>query len=301
MSAFTAINLSRLPAPEVIEQVEFETLLEQMKAEAIAAEPELETALSLESEPATKVLRVCAYYRMLDRMWFNDGAKACMLALSTGTNLDQLAAFWGVERLVVQEADADATPPVPQIMESDEAFRARVQLSLEGHSSAGPRGAYIFWALSASGKVRDASVASPAPGDVIVTVLSHDSDGTPDAETLQAVEQKLTADDVRPLTDHVTVQPAEIVPYEITATLTLYEGPDPDIVLDAARAATAQYIVNHHRLGYDITLSGLYAALHQPGVQRVDLLAPAADIVVAPHQAAHCGAAPTLTMGGRDV
>lgn len=301
MSAFTAINLSGLPAPDVIEQIEFETLFEQMKAEAIATEPELETALSLESEPATKVLRVCAYYRMLDRMWFNDGAKACMLALSTGTNLDQLAAFWGVERLVVQEADADATPPVPQIMESDEAFRARVQLSLEGHSSAGPRGAYIFWALSASGKVRDAFVASPAPGDVVVTVLSHDGDGTPDAATLQAVEQKLTADDVRPLTDHVTVQPAEIVPYEVTATLTLYEGPDPDIVLDAAHAAITQYIANHHRLGHDITLSGLYAALHQPGVQRVTLTEPTSDIVVAPHQAARCVTAPAITLGGRDV
>lgn len=302
MSGFTSIDLSKLPAPEVIKTVEYGVLLAEMKAEAIRLMPDLEAYLSLESEPTTQLLRVCAYYRMLDRLEFNDGARANMLALSTGTNLDGLAAFWGVERLIVQEADATVNPPIAEIKESDEAFRSRIQLSLEGHTTAGPRGSYIFWALSASGEVKDTSVESPEPGQVVVTVLSHEGDGSPSSGLLNTVNTALNAEDVRPLTDQVTVQSATIIPYEVEASLILYEGPDASAVEAAASAALETYIDTHHRLGHDITVSGLHAALHQPGVQNVRLTKPIADIVVASHEAAFCATdALAISIGGRDV
>ncbi len=300
MSGFTSINLSKLPAPEVIETVEYEVLLAEMKDEAIRLMPDLEAYLSLESEPTTQLLRVCAYYRMLDRLAFNDGARACILALSTGANLDGLAAFWGVERLIVQEADETLRPPIPEVLESDDAFRVRVQLSLEGHSTAGPRGAYIFWTLSASGEVKDASVASPAPGEVVITVLSHQASGVASNTLLNTVNAALNDEDVRPLTDHVTVQAAEVLHYQVEATLTLFDGPDESLVMAAAHEAIEAYGAEHHRLGRDITISGLYAALHQAGVQNVNLIQPPAHIEVDDHQAAYCSNI-ILTVGGRDV
>ncbi|AZV77886.1 baseplate assembly protein [Parasedimentitalea marina] len=301
MSGFTPIDLSKLPAPEVIQTVAYETLLAEMKAEAIIQMPELEPYLALESEPVTKLLRVCAYHRMLDRLEFNDGARANMLALSTGTDLDGLAAYWGVVRLVAQEADDSVSPPIAQIMESDDALRQRVQLSLEGHSTAGPRGSYIFWARSASGEIKDVSVISEIPGQVTVTVLSHDNDGTPSNSVLNAVETVLNGEDVRPLTDQVVVQAATLIPYQITAELVLFSGPDSDTVLDAAQAAIATYITEQNRLGFDITLSGIYSALHQPGVQKVNLTEPLADIVVGDTEAAYCPIAPALSLGGTNV
>jgi phage-related baseplate assembly protein len=51
------------------------------------------------------------------------------------------------------------------------------------------------------------------------------------------------------------------------------------------------------RLGRDITLSGIYHALHQDGVQNVTLTQPTADIVADWGQAARCTAI-TLTNGG---
>lgn len=302
MSGFTSIDLSKLPAPEVIKTPQYETLLAEMKAEAIRLMPSLEAYLSLESEPTTQLLRVCAYYRMLDRLEFNDGARACMLALATGTNLDGLGAFWGVARLIIQEADDTVSPPIPEIMEADDAFRSRIQLSLEAHTTAGPRGSYIYWARSASGDVKDVSVSSPTPGEVVVTVLSNEGDGTPSNALLETVNTALNAEDVRPLTDHVTVQAATIIAYEVEASLVLYEGPDASAVEAAAEAALATYIDTHHRLGHDITLSGLYAALHQPGVQNVRLTKPVADIVVGSDEAAFCAAdALAISVGGRDV
>lgn len=302
MSGFTTIDLSKIPAPAVIETPDFEVLFAEMKAEAVRVMPELASVLDLESEPAARVLRVCAYFRMLDRLAFNDGARACMLALATGNDLDALAAFWGVARLVVQPADDSLTPPVAAILETDDAFRTRVQLSLEGHTTAGPRGSYVFWAMSASGEVKDAAVSSPAPGQVLVSVLSHLDDGTPSADLLSAVERALNDEDVRPLTDQVTVQPATILAYEIEAVLTLYDGPDASAVEEAALAELGRYVDGHHRLGHDITLSGLYAALHRPGVQRVTLTKPAADVIVGSNEAAFCAAeAIAVSVGGRDV
>lgn len=302
MSGFSSINLSELPALDVIKLVEYEALLAEMKAEAIRLMPELEAYLSLESEPTTQLLRVCAYFRMLDQIEFNDGARANMLAHSTGTNLDGLAAFWGVERQIVQQADDTISPPIEEIKESDTAFRSRIQLSMEGHTTAGPRGSYIYWARSASGEVKDAGVTSPNPGEVVVTILSHLGDGTPSNTLLSTVETVVNADDVRPLTDLVTVQAAAIIPYHVEASLILYDGPEAGVVKSAAEAALTSYIDAHHRLGHDITLSGLHAALHQTGVQNVLITQPIADIVVSPVEAAFCASdAQTISVGGRDV
>ena len=301
MSGFDVINLAKLPAPAVIQTPSFEELLAEMKARAIEEMPELEAYLDLESEPATKLLEVCAYFRVLDRAEFNDGARANMLALATGTDLENLAAFWGVERLTVQVGDDTIDPAIPEILESDAALRSRTQLSLEGHTTAGSRGAYTFHALSADGTVKDVDVASPTPGEVAVTVLGHDGDGAPGAALLQTVTDALNHEDVRPLTDLVTVAGATILDYSIEAELTLYNGPDAALVLAAAEAAITAYVTDHHQLGHDIKLSGIYAALHQPGVQGVDLIAPIADIAVASTEAAHCAAAPIITVGGRDV
>jgi len=300
MSAFTAINLDKLPAPEVIERKDFETILAEIKAWLIAREPGLELILSLESEPIAKVLEAWAYREMLLRAEFDDAGRGNMLAFATGAQLDHLAAFYGVTRQIVQEGDESAVPPVPELLENDARFRSRVQLALEGFTTAGPRGSYVFWGLSASPLVKDIGVESPMPGQVLVTVLGAEGDGTPAAAVLTAVETQLNDEDVRPLTDQVVVQAAAITAYDLDASLTLYEGPDAEVVRQAAEDAVTAYVAEHHRLGHDITISGLHAALHQSGVQKVTLTSPAADIVVATSQAAHCSSIDVI-VGGRDV
>lgn len=68
----------------------------------------------------------------------------------------------------------------------------------------------------------------------------------------------------------------------------------------AARAALDAYLASVSRIGYDVTLSGLYAALHQAGVQRVQLDEPTADVVINSTNAARCTNI-TLTVGATDV
>jgi phage-related baseplate assembly protein len=299
MSGFTAIALDKLPAPDVVEQIDYEQVLSDMVTDLLTRAPELADTIALESEPLRKLLEVCAYRETLLRQRVNEASKAVMLAFAHGGDLDQIAANYQVERLLVDAGDPDAVPPVPPTYEDDASLRRRVQLSFEGFSTAGPEGAYIFHALAADAEVLDASVTSPQPGDVLVTVMSRMGDGAASPDLVAAVEAILSSDDVRPLTDHVAAQSAEIVPYSVTAELTLYPGPDSAVVLAAAETALNLYTQQHHRLGHDITLSGLYAALHQEGVQNVVLTAPTADIVISGHQAAYCTGT-TVTIGGTD-
>lgn len=300
MSAFTAINLSKLPAPDVVEKLSFEAILAELKADLIARVPDLAEALDLESETALKLLEVVAYRETIVRQRVNDAARADMLAFSTGADLDNLGALFGVSRAVVQEADDNTIPPVLAILEDDKRLRTRIQLSLEGHTTAGPIGAYTFHGLSADPDVKDIGIASSTPGQVDVTVLSRLGDGTPSAELIATVAATLNSDDVRPLTDLVVAQPATITAYTVDASLTLFAGPDSALVVAAAQAAVQTYVEDHHRLGHDITISGLHAALHQAGVQNVALTLPAADLVIAPDTAAYCiGVA--IAFGGRDV
>jgi len=298
MSGFTAIDLSKTPPPAVVEPLDYEVILQAMKADLLIRDPEL-MAVALESEPLIKLLEVCAYRELLLRQRVNDAAHGVMLAYAGGTDLDNLAALFGVERQVMDPGDPEAIPPVPPTLETDERLRYRTQLSLEGHSTAGPVGSYEFHAISADPLVKDVDVASPVPGEVVVSVLSTVGNGTPAPALLTAVDAKLNDRKVRPLTDRVTVQAAEIVSYRIKADLILYHGPDEELVRQEAIWAVTAYTQQHHKLGHDITLSGLYAALHRTGVQRVVLINPTTDLLIAPQQAAYC-TDQVITMGGRD-
>lgn len=285
---FTAVDLSQLPAPDVVEPLDFEAIFAEMLADLQARFPEFSALV--QSDPAFKILQVAAYRELLVRQRVNDAAHAVMLPYARGADLDNLAALFNVVRLVVDPGDPDAIPPVPPTLESDADFRRRVTLSLEGFSTAGPVGAYIFHALSADGDVKDVSVVSPAPGDVLVTILSRTGNGQPSGALTGVVGSKLNADEIRPLTDSVTVQAATIVNYTIEATLVFFDGPDRSLVMQSAQAAAQRYADAQHRLGRDITLSGVFAALHQPGVQRVDLTSPATSIVIDANEAAFCTA-----------
>jgi len=295
--AFTQVNLSQLQPPDVIEALDYEAILAAMLADLRARDP-IFSAL-VESDPAYKILEVAAYREMLLRQRINDAAKSVMLALATGADLDQIAANYNVQRLVIDAGDPVAVPPVPPTYESDADFRNRILLSLEGYTTAGSVGAYQFHALSADADVKDVSVANPplVPGQVNVAILSRTGNGAASTPLVNTVQTALSAETVRPLCDSVVVQSAAIVNYAVTAVLTLYPGSGPEAVLAAAQAAVEKYTTDMHRTGRDITRSGLFAALHQPGVQNVSLTSPDADVVIAWNQAPWCTAI-NVTVGG---
>ncbi len=294
---FTSIDLSALPAPAVVEQIDYEDILAAMLADLQTRDPAFSALV--ESDPAYKILEVAAYRETLIRQRCNESARAVMLPYAAGTDLDNLVALLNITRLVITPANPNAIPPVAAVMESDTELRRRALLAWESLSTAGPTGAYIYHALSADAAVKDASAISPLPGQVVVTVLGRTGDGTPSSATLAAVAAQLSNESVRPLTDQVVVQAPTIHTYQIVATVYLYPGPDSAVVLQSIQASAQAYADNNHRLGVDISLSGIYAALHLPGVQRVVLASPPASLVEDATQAAYCTLI-QINFGGRD-
>lgn len=286
MSTFTAVDLTRLPAPAIVEALDFETIFAAMLADLRARDPQFSAVT--ESDPVYKLLQVCAYRELHIRQRVNEAARGVMLNFAVGSDLDQLGANVNVQRLLLDAGDPLAIPPRPAVYESDSDFRERIRLSFEGYTTAGSQGSYVFHAISASGDVKDASATSPAPTQVVVSVLARTGNGTPSQTLLDTVEAALNAEYVRPMTDQVSVVAATIVNYAIAAELTMYPGPDSNVVKQAAIDAAMAYAGSVARIGYDVTRSGIFRALHQPGVKNVTLTSPDADIAIADGQASHC-------------
>lgn len=280
------IDLSALPFPNVIEQLDFEAELLECKKEVISRDPELAEVLNFESEPIVKLLETFAYRLLLKTSQINAKAKALMLAYAKGSDLDHLAANRNVFRKTIIVGNTRENPPIEAVMEADEDLRRRVQLEPES-KSAGSVGAYQFWGLGAHGHVKDISVETPQSGYVDIFVQSHINDIAPE-NLLNIVDQALEPNTRRPLTDLVTVKAATPFPWTVAATLILFAGPDSAVVKTAAEEALNIYIKLVNALGYDVTRSGIYHALHVAGVQNVILTSPLNDIILPKSKYAKC-------------
>ncbi|MGR6871243.1 baseplate assembly protein [Pseudomonas sp. HK3] len=361
MSTYTAVDISQLPYPNIVEELSYETIYGEMRAQMSALQPilfkdsgqaivkksELITEdngdqyfrvpydgeskilnLELESDPSARQLQVVAYREMLMRQRVNTACKGVMLAYAEQSDLEQLGVPFGITRWTITEEDLQNK--IEAVYENDESLRRRIQLAMEGFSTAGPEAAYIFHALNAHADIKDAAAQSPTftpaiisqqvrdtlpanaivlivnddvgltnpmPGDVAVTVLSHAGNGTASTDIQNAVAITLNEEDVRPVTDHVRERSADVQEYLIDATLYTYAGPDSSVVINNAKTALQAYVNANHKLGRDITLSGIYGALHQAGVQRVELNNFSQDIICHRHQAAYCTGI-TISDGG---
>ncbi|EHX52656.1 baseplate J-like family protein [Escherichia coli DEC13A] len=270
-----AVDLSQLPEPAIIAEPDFEAILADTKAMMIAAYPAeqreaVSAALELESEPLNVIAQTTAFREMLLRQRVNEGARACMLSHSAGTDLDNLAGNMNTKRLTI----TPATDTTDAVMESDTSLRLRAQRAYDGLSVAGPSGAYEYFARSACGLVRDARAISPSPANVTVSILSTEGDGTATEALLNTVRAVLNAEDTRPVADRLTVQSARIVTWRLNAKLYFYPGPESEPILAAAESSFRKWLAELGLIGQDVALSAIAAALHVHGVQRVEIIEP---------------------------
>lgn len=286
-SNFSPIDLNQIPPPNIVEELSFEAIYNERKAALLALYPieqyaEIAATLERDSSPLSKLLQENSYRELILRQRINIAAQAVLLTTAQGTDLDNLVAKepYNIQRLVIDTGDMQATPPVPPLLESDGELRRRAQLAPRRYSTAGPVDSYRFWALGAHSDVADASIDSPAPCEVVVTILSRSGQGVPTQDVLNAVNNVLNDEEIRPLTDLVTVQGAQEVSYNLDAALTLYHGAGSEAVLQEANNKLDAFLAQSRKLGIDITLAGLTAALYVPGVQNVRLAAPLSDVII---------------------
>lgn len=262
------IDISRLPEPDIVVQVEYDDIVSD-----IATRASLENASP--SDPAYRVALAGAYREMFLRQDSNEQARGLMLAYAKGPQLDHLGFTY--------YRNSDGTPVLRLEGEDDDDYRARLQLSPEGLSVAGPEWAYIYHAMSASKDVKAASVDSPAAVQVDVFILANE--GTPSIGLLNQVDAYLWPR--RPFTDEVTVKAATLINFDVNATLFVKSGPSSDVVIETARKRLEAYLEENRKLGGHIHKSSIHWALTVEGVEHVDL-DNWSDILALKHQAPNC-------------
>lgn len=290
MSRFTAtpLDLSRLPAPTIVAVPDYEALLAARKADLAARVPEVADVLALESEPLTKDQETNAWFELQEKQRFNDGARAVMLAFSWDTHLEQLGAFYGLTRRVIEPATATSLA----LVESDEELRARLQLAPEAFNTCGSAGSYVHHALDAAPELSQAAalVSESASGNKLVRVVccARSGNGEPSEDTLATVRARLWREDVKPLTVPVSVIGARARAYAISLTLSVPAGPDPSLVQTAALTAVMALTLTRRKLGVAVLTDAIKAAARVSGVEIVLLASPAEDIAIAPDEVSHC-------------
>lgn len=160
---------------------------------------------------------------------------------------------------------------------TDERYYELMKASMDSYSCAGARGAYIYFAKQVSTEITDVIAASPTPGVVKLYVLMRD--GTLAGEEIKnAVLAACSADEVRPLTDLVSVEDAEAVDYDVAFTYYTQKGTAKSasqIAVDVQAAVDAYTAWQAARLGRDINPSYLIGLLMDTDVKRVEVTAPA--------------------------
>lgn len=317
MSRYVPIDLSRLPAPTAIEEIQYEEILESRMSDFVARMPEYNVQ-GLETDPAKRVEEVDGYREVLVRAQGNDKYKASRLAYAVGTDLDNIVGELGVARKLLDIGDPNASPPIPPTYESDADLRFRGQLAWEAQSVAGAPGSYEFHALTASPDVKDVAPWGPesahvTAGQVLLTVLSRTGSGAAPAETLDAVATALDAYSVhyvgdidptvrttrnrqgaRPLTDQVFVESATIAEYAIEVTIKVGQGADATMLQEAAEAALTAHAAERHRIARKVFLNAIAAKAYVADdtgpspVEEVVITSPEEDVDPGDRGAAWC-------------
>lgn len=157
--------------------------------------------------------------------------------------------------------------------EDDEDYRSRIRES--GYiNTAGPREAYRAEARGVSSAIRDANAIMSDSGTVKVSLLFEEGT-TQEAKTalITAVATALSADDKRPLTDHVVVAESGQVAYTLNVSYTIPPNAPSDVAT-AVTAAAAQFKDEQEGLiGIPFDPYRLLSLLYSAGATRVEFLA----------------------------
>lgn len=185
------------------------------------------------------------------------------------TIVDLFAYYQSCANLTESDGGGDAA--------TDEEFYELLRLSMDGYSCAGARGGYIYFAKRVDTKIADVIAASPTPGVVKLYVLMDDGSIATE-EMKEKVLAACSADDVRPLTDFVSVEDPEQVPYNVR--LTYYIQDDAEVSAEELALAVAEKVGEFTdwqsaKLGRDINPSRLISMLMETGIKRVELEEPA--------------------------
>lgn len=180
--------------------------------------------------------------------------------LMAGTQMQLLCDSPDVERIVTTR-DASGG----QDEEEDEAYRARIRAFGLINTTTGPQKQYQASAMAVTSEILDARALNLGAGRVGVYLLLKSDVG--EEAIVQSVQEVLSAEDARPLTDEVQVLLSDSAPYALHARVTCEPGTSID---EAAAQAVREYQSwQDGTIGRAFNPDKLMAMLYNAGATRV--------------------------------
>lgn len=279
------LDLDVLPAPQVIEEYKYETILARQRqtfmdewAKVRAAHPdEVLPAYDvelLETDPAMIGNQAETYRETLIRGRINDAAKANLLAYAIGSDLDHLAAFYGVVRMA---------------RENDARLKIRVILAIQGRSTGGTAERYKYVAMTASIDVEAVEVYTEGKSPLIhVAVFSTAVDGVATPQLLETVRLALNDPKVIMVNDTIEVRSGVLTVVNIEADYWLLpEAADNTSVAMESSLRTAWASIQ--TLGRDLVPNWWISRLMISGVHDVKAVLPIGAVVAPKSEAIAIG------------
>ncbi|NRA68563.1 MAG: baseplate J/gp47 family protein [Pseudobacteriovorax sp.] len=258
----STIDLSRIPAPKIIDELSFEQIRDEMLA-SLPAEYAAGPA-----DPAYKSIEIGAYREVLLRVRINESVKQSLLPFAEGTNLENLAALFNTEK----QPNSEGEP------ESDESLRQRALEAFDSKTTAGSKISYEKHVKDILGeKLFSVNAYSPNPGEVILPVqFSGLVDDEDKAGLLRKLEREI--EDLRPITDKVEIREARFLFYDFKATVFVLDGVDRELLAEDLSKRVRAYLKDRSRVSVGVPKSGALSACHQnsrgeanPSVERAEV------------------------------
>ena len=164
---------------------------------------------------------------------------------------------------------------------TDDEYYDLMRESINSWSDAGARGGYEYFAKQVSNQIEDVVVKSPDPGYVKIYVLMSDGSFASD-EIRKAVLEACNDDDVRPLTDHVSVETGSTVSFNISFKYFIPSDTSVSATQMASDVAAAvQDYVDWQcgKFGRDINPDKLRDLVLACGVKRLEVTEPVFTVV----------------------
>lgn len=182
--------------------------------------------------------------------------------------VDYFPYFDSLENITISSGGAN--------QEGLDSMRERTRIAPESFSSAGPYGAYEFWAKTASQLIVDVSVETPEPGVVEIIPLLAGGE-IPTEDILEEVYNECSPSSRRPLTDKVVVRVPKVVNYDLQITYYISRSKSSVglSIQSAIEKAVQDYVLWQKTvLGRDINPSKLTSMIVEAGAKRIEVNSP---------------------------
>ncbi len=211
-----------------------------------------------------------------------DVAAECMTSGVAGNDLEagEINILVDPVPYVAKVANTEPTTGGADI-EDDDTLKDRIYIASSKYSVAGPEESYRYWVKTYNSNISDVLIYSDDPVDVVIEFIMNDGE-LPSESMLLGVQKFLSDEQIRPLTDRVTVKAPETVEYKVNVKYFVNQSDlkKVDTIKTAVNAAVDDYIQwQRSKIGRDINPSQLIQQMVSAGAKRVEVTLPVFQVI----------------------